>query len=105
MNSLGWIDNMMSDNNQQPPTYGQYKVRSKWAVLEDDLVIHVVPETDIKPHGIRKGNELSVEVADMNCPCKPKIDMSREKTLVVHNSFEDTEFLDKLLANPPTEAK
>lgn len=75
----------------------QTKTRSKWAVLDDDEVVHVIPESDIKPHGIRKDNELKVEVADINCPCNPKIDFRGEKVLVVHNSFEDIQFLDSLI--------
>lgn len=73
------------------------KQRSKWLVLDDYRVVHVLPETDTKPHGIRKGEELSVELADLNCPCKPKIDMSGKKTLVVHNSFEEQDYLDNLI--------
>lgn len=73
------------------------KERSKWAVLDDDHVVHVIPESDIKPHGIRTGDELKVEVADINCPCNPKIDFRNEKVLIIHNSFEDKQFLDDLI--------
>jgi hypothetical protein len=73
------------------------KERSKWLVLEDEEVIHVIPESDIKPHGIRKTDELKVEVADINCPCHPEIDFTSKKIRIIHNSFEDIEYLDNLI--------
>lgn len=73
------------------------KERSKWLVLDDDEVIHVIPERDTKPHGIKKGSELKIELADINCPCNPQIDFSGKKVLVIHNSFEVKDYLDKLL--------
>lgn len=68
----------------------------KWLILEDEDCIHVVPESDIKPHGFPKGN--SAELADADCPCKPELDFSRDKPMVTHNSFRDAEKIKNSLA-------
>lgn len=61
--------------------------KGKWLVLEDDDCVHVVPETDVRPHGYpKKGN---AKLSNIDCPCKPRIDFSNEKPRVVHNLFED----------------
>jgi hypothetical protein len=49
------------------------------------------------PHRIRKTDELKVEVADINCPCHPEIDFTSKKIRIIHNSFEDIEYLDNLI--------
>lgn len=67
---------------------------SKWAIVEDEECVHIVPETDIKPHGfIIKGNKG--ELADMDCPCNPRVDFSGMKPLVIHNSFEYKDLIEK----------
>lgn len=70
--------------------------RHKWLVLEDDDCVHVVPESDIKPHGHVKQGELKAILSDMDCPCRPKLDLSNQKALIVHNSFEQEEYLNEL---------
>lgn len=65
--------------------------KSEWLVLEDDSCIHVIPETDIKPHGFSEDGK-SAEVSDMDCPCKPRVDFGGRKPMIVHNSFKTEEF-------------
>ncbi len=68
--------------------------RSQWAVMDVDGIIHVVPTTDILPHGKRITDteyELSAD-----CACQPRIETEYDEerlvgTMVVHNSFEDME--------------
>lgn len=75
--------------------------QSKWLVCEEDGLIHVVPETDTRPHGIKINNkkyELSYK-----CNCNPKISVTDvngqeyKKTIVVHNSFEQDEYLNDIV--------
>lgn len=78
--------------------------RSKWITLEDDTCVIVMPETDIKPHGFRKGDEKSVELAGMNCPCNPRMITGTalgpyKKPMIVHNSFEDSKAIDEAIKN------
>jgi len=63
------------------------KERQRWLVLEDDDCIHVVPETDSKPHGFPKDG--IAKLCDLDCPCKPKVNMGGRKPTVTHNSFDD----------------
>ena len=70
------------------------KDKQKWTVIEDESIIHVVPASDINPHGFPK-NSTHADLADFDCPCKPKIDAGGKKPIVVHNSFEDQEKIDK----------
>lgn len=79
-------------------------VKHKWAVCEEGLFVHVLPETDIKPHGV-KINDRKYELSHA-CACNPKIEVTdrrgREykKPMVVHNSFEQTKFLDEIICIP-----
>jgi hypothetical protein len=71
-------------NNKERREGGQ-----KWLVLDgDDGWQIIVPETDIKPHGYVKEGETEVDLADFDCPCKPRIDGHK---IIIHNSFEDME--------------
>lgn len=72
--------------------------KQKWLVLdwEDGWQI-VVPETDIRPHGFPKEGAKKVELADFDCPCKPRVDKDR---IIIHNSFQDMEKIDQALAIP-----
>ena len=68
--------------------------KQKWLRLDlDDGWQAVVPDTDIKPHGIPTGKKEAkgkeVELAGMDCPCKPKVDVGEK--IIIHNSFEDME--------------
>ncbi len=69
---------------------------SKWIVLEDDGWRIVLPETDIKPHGFPQKDTYRAELAGQECPCKPKVYW--ENKMIVHNSFEDEEKIDKSLS-------
>jgi hypothetical protein len=71
--------------------------KSKWVVLEDDDCVHVLPETDIKPHGFPNTEGTKADLSDTDCPCKPNIDFSGTKPIVVHKSFEDTERVNKAI--------
>lgn len=67
----------------------------------------VIPEHDIHPHGkvIGPGEYQLDSYGGADCPCKPEIitgDMEHgmyEHPLVVHNSFENKEILQKSLAS------
>lgn len=72
--------------------------KKNWTVLEDKNVIHVLPNMDIKPHGFSKDGKSAV-VSDFDCPCKPKINASGKKPLIVHNSFEDMKKIDDSINN------
>lgn len=58
-----------------------------WLVLEDDNCIHVVPESDIQPHGY-PDNKDSAELEGVMCPCKPTVIQENGRITVIHNSFE-----------------
>jgi hypothetical protein len=66
-----------------------------WLNFEIDGYVVVIPESDILPHGHREGEEIDVEIAWMDCPCKPKLAVGDAegpyaKPMIVHNSFEIT---------------
>lgn len=66
--------------------------RSKWLVLEDEGFLHIMPATDILPHGKRINDKLYELTAD--CPCNPEVKAGDERgifemPIVTHNSFED----------------
>ena len=72
--------------------------KQKWHTIEEEDHIAVLPDTDIRPHAaisLEKSEELKkvegseVEAADMNCPCKPRVDWSGRKPIVIHNSFQE----------------
>lgn len=69
--------------------------KQKWLRLDHENGWQsVVPDIDIKPHGFPKEKE-TVEMEAENCPCKPKIDLGNR--IIVHNSFEDMERIEKSL--------
>lgn len=81
------------------------KERSQWMVLEGDDFIHVMPVTDILPHGKKITNREYYLTAD--CPCKPRVEQGEvrdgrffkfDKPIVTHNSFEDNERIDAVIA-------
>lgn len=66
---------------------------TKWQVIQDDEFIHVVPESDTKPHGFVTNGEKSVELATTDCPCVPKVEIGNadglyEKPVITHNCFK-----------------
>ena len=72
--------------------------KQKWLRLDgDDGWQIVIPEVDIKPHSTDT-HPTKRELAELNCPCKPKIDVLNK--IIVHNSFEDAERIDKAMNNP-----
>ena len=73
------------------------KDKQKWLRLDDEDWQIVIPDIDIKPHGILKVGELKVELAGRECPCNPKINW--EDKIIVHNSFQDIEKIEKSLKN------
>lgn len=66
---------------------------SKWLVMEEDDCRHIVPETDILPHGFVVDGKG--ELAGENCPCKPRMDSDSEKLIIIHNSFEQQKKIDE----------
>ena len=58
-----------------------------WLVLEDDDCTHIVPESDIQPHGY-PSKEGKAELEGILCPCKPKVKQENGRIIVIHNSFE-----------------
>ena len=70
--------------------------KQKWLRLDvDDGWQIVVPNFDNKPHAIILEGQTKAELADANCPCKPKIDWIDK--IIIHNSFIDKEKIDKSL--------
>lgn len=74
------------------------RYRGKWLTIGDgtDGIVHVLPETDIKPHSTQDDGEER-KVAEHDCPCNPKVSLEGTYYLIVHNSFQDKEFLEELL--------
>ncbi len=78
------------------------KAQHKWVVCEEKLLVHVLPETDILPHGV-KITDSRYELSHI-CGCNPKIKAidrkGREyiKPVVIHNSFEQNKFLDEVIS-------
>lgn len=78
--------------------------KHKWLRLEnnDEEYIHIVPESDIRPHGWPKG-KTKIILADIDCPCRPKIEYTNKegieyvKPLIIHNSFEQEKYLDDII--------
>ncbi len=73
---------------------------SKWNTIEDENFVIVVPQTDIKPHGT-KITDTEYELTN-ECECNPKIIAGEKgevyaKPIVLHNSFEDMERVEKSL--------
>jgi hypothetical protein len=62
----------------------------KWLVLDDDKYTHIVPETDVAPHGYTIDNK-ECELEGVLCPCNPKVRYENEKIIVIHNSFKEME--------------
>ena len=81
--------------------------RGTWLRLdiEDGWQI-IVPVTDTRPHATLSESEADalkksgreVELAGIDCPCKPKIDLGNRQ--IIHNSFEDEERIQKAINNP-----
>ena len=68
--------------------------RSRWAVIEDSLFVHVLPVSDTQPHGFVSKGAKETTIAGMNCPCKPRVEIGDKQRLynkaaIYHNSFED----------------
>lgn len=83
-----------------------------WLVLElEEGWKAVMPAVDIRPHSaitveeaeqLKNIPETKLEVADLDCPCKPKLDYLNK--MIVHNSFSDTNRINKAMEEPKTEA-
>lgn len=72
----------------------EYEDKQKWLILDaDDGWQIVIPDTDIKPHSTTAIKGKENELAWLDCPCKPKIDVGDK--IIVHNSFEDMERINK----------
>ena len=77
------------------------KYTGRWLVAEEDNAVHVIPETDVLPHSTQTEGDKR-EIADIHCPCKPRIATGDKDGLylkpeVIHNSFQDAQFLDEFL--------
>ena len=72
------------------------KYTGKWVVFEDGDYVHIMPESDSRPHSnlIKdEDGELIADISDIDCPCIPRIEENR----IVHHSFIDRKFLDEQL--------
>lgn len=70
--------------------------KQKWLRLDgdDDWQI-ILPDFDSKPHAIKKINDSEMELAWLDCPCQPKVDIGSR--IIIHNSFIDKEKVDKAI--------
>jgi hypothetical protein len=66
---------------------------TKWIVIHGPNCVHVIPETDVLPHGYT-GGKKSWRLADLDCPCRPNVDFAGEKPIIVHHSFLDKKKID-----------
>lgn len=71
--------------------------KQKWLRLDDGDWQIVVPNIDSKPHGIVGEDKTKAELAGQECPCNPKINWIDK--IIIHNSFEDMEKIEKSLEN------
>jgi len=72
------------------------KKAQKWLRIDaDDDWQVIIPDFDIKAHGVKKISKNQKELAWLDCPCKPKIAL--EDKIIVHNSFIDMERIEKSL--------
>ncbi len=77
--------------------------KHKWMRLEaeGEIFCHIIPETDIKPHGT-KVTEEKYELGTV-CSCNPKIEFYNTKgeqyikPIIIHNSFEQEKYLDEVI--------
>lgn len=74
------------------------KEKQKWLILNEDDFIIVLPDSDTKPHGFPKKGEKKVELAWTDCPCQPKLSYQGEKPMIVHNSFEQMDKIEKSMS-------
>ena len=76
------------------------KEAQKWTRLDgDDGWQIVMPLSDSKPHATKKISKTEMELAWLDCPCKPKVAL--EDKIIIHNSFIDMEAIEKSLQNLP----
>lgn len=72
--------------------------KQKWLRLEEQGWQIVIPNFDIEPHGFPdrsiKGKQ-KVELAFLNCPCKPDIDFLNK--VIAHHSFIEIKAIDDSL--------
>lgn len=81
--------------------------RQKWLRLDgDDEWQVVIPDFDSKPHANKLIKKGKMELAWLDCPCKPKIDIGNK--IIVHNSFIDMAKIDESInkmKNPTEQEK
>lgn len=78
------------------------KGKQKWLRLDGyDGWQYIIPEWDIEAHGHPKERDRSTNLAFLDCPCSPKLDLINK--LIIHNSFQDmkriTESINKIINN------
>jgi hypothetical protein len=74
--------------------------KGDWVHIDEGNYLHVLPHSDTRPHSTQTDGDER-EIADIDCPCKPQIMMGNEnmifpKPVIIHNSFQDKEYLDEL---------
>lgn len=74
--------------------------KQKWLVYteEETGYIHIVPDTDIAPHGY-PNKENKAELEDFMCPCKPQVKNDDGIITIIHNSFEDAQRIEESIRN------
>lgn len=76
------------------PMNPQKEEKQKWLRIDvEDGWQVIIPDFDSKPHANIKIKEAEMELAWLDCPCKPKIDVGDQ--IIVHNSFIDMERINK----------
>lgn len=86
----------------------------KWLQIVEDDYILVMPDFDDRPHAdisaeeakelIKLDKEVKLDLAYINCPCKPKINWEGEKPIIIHNSFIDQKRVDESMGSLSTGA-
>jgi hypothetical protein len=52
------------------------------------MPIHILPTNDIEPHEEKT-----------TCKCNPKVEFESGEMIIIHNSFDGREFIEKLTSN------
>jgi len=72
--------------------------KQKWLVLDgDDGWLIIIPNFDILPHSTTAKKDGENDLAWLDCPCKPKVNVGDK--IIVHNSFKDAKRIEESLKN------
>ena len=71
------------------------RFKQKWLRLEESRWQIIIPDRDIRPHGLVEVSKGKKELAWQDCPCEPKINLLDK--IIVHNSFIDIDRINESL--------